>query len=95
MSFLPYFLSFLSPPQQHAKSVNNVAIRSEMVAARTSHVALPYEAGEPATLELMLFRTIPKIAKFNTMQTKETRKARKTINEANKNPNWTEARATI
>jgi len=57
------------------------------VAARTSHVALPYEAGEPATFELMLFRTIPKIAKLRTMQTRDTRKARKTINEANKKPN--------
>lgn len=66
-----------------------------MVAARTSQTALPKEAGEPATLELMVFRTIPKIAKSSTMQTRETRKARKTINEANKNPNCTEARATI
>jgi hypothetical protein len=85
--FLPYFLSFRSPPQQHANKVNRVAIRREMVAARTSQVALPKEAGEPATLELMVFRTIPKIAKLSTMQTRETRKARKTINEANKNPN--------
>ena len=46
-------------------------------------------------MELMVFRTIPKIAKFNTMQTREPRKARKTINEANRKPNWTEARATI
>jgi hypothetical protein len=85
--FLPYFLSFRSPPQQHAKSVNNVAIRREMVAARTSHVALPNEAGEPATLELMVFRTIPKMAKSRTIQTRDTRKARKTINEANRKPN--------
>lgn len=70
-------------------------MRSEMVAARTSHVATPNDAGLPATLPLMAFRTIPKRAKSRTMAARETRKARKTINEAKRNPNCLDPRAMI
>lgn len=88
-------LLLLSPPQQHAKRVNKTAIRSEMVAASTSHVATPYEAGLPRTFPLMAFRTTPKRAKSRAMAARETRKARKTINEANRKPNCLDPRAMI
>jgi hypothetical protein len=64
-----------------------VAINKAIVAARTNQMALENEAGLPATLLLIAFRTTVNIAKSRTKHASDTMNARNTINDAQRNPN--------
>lgn len=58
-------------------------------------MALENEAGLPARLPLMAFRTTVNSAKSSTRHASDTMKARKTMNDAQRNPNWLDANAMI
>lgn len=72
-----------------------VATNNMIVAARTNQMALENEAGLPARLSLMAFRTSVKRAKSSTRHARETMNARKTMMPAARNPNCFDARAMI